>query len=307
MKAELLLINGDQSLVRTESVISFSFRKEAYTPYTELSAVYDGKDTDTAAVTEIKFFIDDKLVHHGTVDTLSVRKAGGAARGTLYSRGFSAMLTQNQMEPGLYTRISLDKLMNNMVAIPHVTHEPSPEESGYIYIKYGDTLWEALAALVYKQYGTYPYIRGANCVTIHQPSEPQSFTYTDRELLSVGSGISEKRLVSEFHMEDIDGAYGTYDLTDADAVARGIVRRRYFELDRQFLYAPQQAVEYRDKIACRGWMRDICTHADYAGEDLCDIVSFGSITNRRINALRITGDRKGIRTEIAVYRDRFYP
>lgn len=307
MTADIVFVHTDSSFTMVSSILSFRFRKEAYTPYTELEAVFSVPDgLDTGTVTEVMFSLGSRLIHHGIADRLTVTEKGGCLTGTVTSRSFSCMLMQNQMEPGLYTRVSINRLMDNMLSIPYVTHESSADETGYIYVKQGSTLWDSLADLAYKQLGRYPYIRGTNCVMFSQAASPAEFSYTASQLLSQGEEVSEKRLESDFHMADINGDYGTYDLNDPDVSARNIVRHRYFELDRQFLYAPQSALVFRDKVACRGWRRAFCSYGGYSGEDICDKVSFGDIAGERICRIDVTGGRRGIVTELSVYHDRFW-
>jgi len=306
MTAEVLFIHTGGRFTMADTVLSFRFIKEAYTPYTELEAVFSVPDgLDTGTVTEVMFSLSSRLIHHGIADRLTVTEKDGCRTGVVSSRSFSCMLMQNQMEPGLYTRVSINSLMDNMLRIPYVTHESSADETGYIYVKQGSTLWDSLAGLAYKQLGRYPYIHGTNCVMFSQAAYPDEFSYSASQLLSQGSEVSEKRLESDFHMADINGDYGTYDLSDPDVSARNIVRHRYFELDRQFLYDPQSALVFRDKVACRGWRRAFCSYSGYNGEDLFDKVSFGDIAGERICRIEITGGRRGIVTGLSVYHDRF--
>ena len=107
-------------------------------------------------------------------------------------------------------------------------------------------------------------------------------------------------------MADINGNYGTYELTDYDAEAKRIVRHKFFELDRQFLSDPQLALVFRDKYTNRAAERVFCSYCGYRGEDVSDTASFGDVSVRRITALEINGSRNGIFTEVSVYRDRFY-
>ena len=307
MQAVILFRKIAGSDVEEHRVLSFSFRKEVYTPFTALTARFAAPESDPVPVTEVLFYLGGKLIHHGTADSYTVTRSGGSYIGTLRSRGFSSMLRQNQMQPGLYTGISLNKLMDTMVHIPYVTHEEDSDESGYIYVKYGSDLWDAIANFSYKKQQTYPYIRSTNCVMMSPYPQPESFAYADSQLLETGSELNTKNMVSHLHMEDIDGQYGTFDLTDPDAAARQIVRHRYFELDMRFLYQPQEALAFRDKFAARAFRTEFCSYSGYNGEDLCDLLSFGSVSDRRISAVSISGGPSGIITKLSAYRDRFYP
>ncbi len=111
--------------------------------------------------------------------------------------------------------------------------------------------------------------------------------------------------MSHFHMSNINEEFGEFDLEDSSVIAQNIIRHRFFDLDRQFLYNPQQALEYRSKFASRASERIFCTYSGYKGEDLSDLATFGFAYNERIGAVTITGSSDGIITEISTYRDKF--
>lgn len=307
MQAQLVFRN-EQGIDITEScILAFTFRKDAYTPYTSLTARFIAHDTVPSQVTEVRFILGGHLIHHGTVDSLTVEETGGVGTGVLSSQSFTAMLAQNQLEPGLYTNISIDSLMDNMLPIPYVTHEASSDSSGYIYVKKGSTLWDGIVNLCYKKSGRFPYIHGTNCVMFSPLAQPADYSYGSGDMLSVGSALAEKRLVSDLHMADINEQYGSYDLNDPDVTARNIVRHRWFDLDMQFLYDPQKALTYRSSFASRAWRRHFCTYNGYNGEDIGDNVTFDSIVQKPVGSVVITGGRNGIITEISVFNDKFYP
>ena len=105
-------------------------------------------------------------------------------------------------------------------------------------------------------------------------------------------------------MADMQGQHGSYTLSEPAAYDNYIYRSRYFELDRRFLYEPQKAVEFRDKMAVRGWKNSFLTYSGYRGEDLFDTASVGGAA-KDITSVRITGNRNGIITEIGMYSDKF--
>jgi hypothetical protein len=306
MTARIVIVRTDGTEVSETRLLSFSFHKEAYLPYTILRGRMKSDMTDVTGAAEIKFFIGQTMVHHGLADSLTAETSGGSCILTFASRSFTSLLCQNQIEPGMKTGVSINSLMDGYYTLPYVTHENDPDTSSYIYVKNNSTMWDGVANLAYKLHGTYPYIRGTNCVRITPVSQPAEFGYTSGELLSVGSGLVTSRMTSDFHMSDINGDFGNYDYTDTDAAARRIVRHRYFELDRQFLRDPQDALLYRDKFACRGWKRYFCSYCGYNGEDLSDVISFGSVTDGRICEVEITGSSAGIVTGISVYLDKFH-
>ena len=305
MSVRIVLVLSDNTEITSEQVLTFRFEKEAYLPYTTLSASFLTTQVVEGEVTGVKLYIDSRLVHHGTSDTFETKRKGDCFHGKLTSRSFTSMLLQNQLEPGMYTHISLNRLMDGFVTIPNVTHEDSPDESGYIYVKYGSDQWDGIVNLCYKQQLTYPYIGGTNCVMFTPKTEPVQVTIDNSHQLESGHRSIDKRIVSDWHMADVDDAYGTFDLHVAAADSRGIVRHRYFELDRQYLYSPASALDFRAAYAGRGMKCDFCTYVGYSGEDLYDIASFGSITGR-ICRIVVTGSRAGITTSLSIYHDYFH-
>lgn len=300
----------DHTISRAVKILSFKFTKEAYTPYTQLSAVFS---TETTAFTpfgspseysEVVFYIDSHIVHHGIIDSLQIVKENGIEKGIVKSRGFTSLLLDNQLKPGLYMNVSVNSLIHNYYTLPQVESEESTSEN-YIFVKDGSSMWDALVSLAYKVHGTYPYIKGTNKVMLTALSPEKSLTFSDDKLLNSGSEVNTTHFVSDFHMADIDDTYDNYSYNSPEVTDRKIVRHRYFDLDRRFLYSPEQALYFRDAIAMRGWKRKFCTYSGYNYEDLYDTVSFGDVQNGVIKSIEVTGDRSGIFTELSVYEDKF--
>ena len=270
MTAVLSIRNKNGTLLTEENVLAFSFRKDIYTPYTTLSARVRTPHTNFDDASEILMALNGDLIHHGLIDSLKIEKAGGEYFLNVSSRGFTSLLCQNQIEPGLKMNISFNMLMDDFYNLPYVTHENHADNSSYIYVKPNTSMWDAASNLSYKLLGTYPYIRDTNTVMISTFSAPELF-----------------------------------DLNESDASALKIVRHKYFELDMRFLYAPMEALYFRDKYDFRGQKRLFCSYSGYRGEDLCDLISFGNISQQRIGSISIKGSSKGIITETGVYTDKF--
>lgn len=285
-------------------ILSFSFRKDTYQSYTSFSAKFYGDIPVPENVSEILFSIDGRVIHHGLADNISVTTSVGGSLVSVSSRSFTSLLIQNQIETGLKTNISINDLMNSFYTLPYVTHEDSSEKS-YIYVKGNSNMWDGIVNLTYKIHGTYPYIRGTNCIRMTAVENPSSFEYLDSQIISRGIATAEKKLMSNFHMSNLSGDFGEFELSDNDVISHNIVRHRFFELDRQFLYSPQQALEYRSKYASRGRRKIFCTYSGYNGEDLSDLATFGTVQNGRIGSLTVSGSSSGIITEIGIYRDKF--
>lgn len=291
--------------VEETNILFFSFVKDAYTPYTSLTARIFSDGDSYLSVSEILFYVGDRLIHHGLIDSLERTSYDERSVVTLVSRGFTSLLTQNQLEPGKITDISINTLMDGFYTLPYVSHEDNSDASNYIFVKNGSSMWDGIVNLSYKLYGTYPYIRDTNCVRISLEQNPAEFSYDGSSLTASGLGYNYRRRISHFHMSDLSGSYGTYELSDVNVTNRKIVRHKFFELDKQYLYNPQQALEFHDKFSNRGNFRYFCQYSGYNGEDLFDKVSFGYVSGRRITSIGITGSSKGIFTELGVYYDGF--
>lgn len=301
----------DSTLSRPVKVLSFRFEKDAYTPYTRLSAVFSTESTVFTPVglpweyKNIAFYVDSKDVHYGVIDSLKIIRENGMEKGIVQSRGFTSLLLDNQMKPGLYMNVSIDSLMKDYYTLPStISHEESGDKN-YIFIKNGSSMWDALVSLSYKIHGTYPYIREANKVMMTAKTPEKNLVFDDDMLLNHGSEMKTTRLVSHFHMADIDDTYNKYSYSNQEVIDKQIVRHRYFDLDRRFLYSPEQALLFRNALAMRGWKRKFCTYNGYKREDLYDTVSFGDVQNGIIKSILITGDRNGVQTELSVYEDVF--
>ncbi|SEL10727.1 hypothetical protein SAMN02910353_01905 [Ruminococcus sp. YRD2003] len=284
-------------------VLSFSFTKDAYTPFTRLTAVFEAHTAVPETAQLAWFYVNGNFIHQGFIDTFRITEEGGFRRGIITSRGFTAQYLQNQLEPGLYTNMSLNDLMDEYMQLPYVTHEDCGTSS-YIFVKNGSTQWDGIVNIAFKVYGKHPYIRGTNCVMVNRDSSANTFAYDEASLLSRGSERDTRGLVYFWSMENMQEEYGDYTLTDSDAYDSYIRRCRYFELDRRFLYEPQRAPEFRDKMAARGWKRSFFSYSGYRGEDLFDSAQAGGVT-RDITSVRITGGKNGIITEIGMYSDKF--
>ena len=284
-------------------ITAFSFSKDIYTPYTTLNIEYIAGNVAAQEGRMAWLYLDGSLVHRGYIDTFRVREINGIKHGYITSRGFTSQFMQNQLETGLHTNVSLNDILSGHILLPYVTHEYCADTS-YIYVKPGSTLWDGAVNISFKLYGKHPYVRGANHLMINRPSSEQTFTYERSSLLSEGGERDQREIAYSWNMADIDGTYGTYVLTDSDAWNAYLLRNRYFELDRRFLYDPQKALEFRDKMAMRGWKNSFISYSGYRGEDLFDKASLSSSV-KDITSVKVIGSSKGVTTQIGMYRDRF--
>lgn len=306
MTVKIIIKNNNGSFSEENNILSFSFVKDAYIPYTSLSArIFSDKNNNCDDVSEILFYVNNKLIHHGLIDTFEKKLSDNQCIITLVSRGFTSLLVQNHLQPGMITDISINKLLSEFYTIPYVTHENNDNSNNYIYVKYGSTIWDGLVNLSYKLCGTYPYIRDTNCVRITPVENPAVFTYNADVITGSGIVYNFKRRISHFHMSDINGEYGNYEITNSNVTDKKIVRNKYFELDRQFLYNPADALNFANRISERGFMKHFCIYSGYNGEDLFDNISFGTIISRPITTITIKGNNRGVFTELGTYSDEF--
>lgn len=306
MTVSVITVKEDMSTAEYTDILSFSFRKNAYIPYTQLSVRFVTPTGVIPHAAEVKLVIDSNTVHHGLIDTLETRTHASKNIHTITSTGFTSLLCRNQIEPGLKPNISLNSLMDSFYTLPYVTHENNTDSSNYIYVKNNSSMWDAVANLSYKLLGTYPYIRETNKVMITPFTAPTTFTFNTSEEIVLGQGVSYRRLISNYHMADINGEYGTYDLEDTDVLQKKIVRHEYFDLDRRFLHDPQQALAYRDKFDSRESRFAYIEYCGYRGEDLFDKVAISPIsTPSRITDIRIKGSDSRIITRLTYHTDKF--
>lgn len=304
MSISLILVNKDLTSRTETEILSFSFRKDVYMPYTKLRAAFVTENDSIDDIAEIKLIIDDIIIHHGYIETIECRKNGGETIIYAVSDGFTAQLCRAQIEPGLKMGISLNSLMDNFYTLPYVEHENNADTSNYIYVKKNTAMWDAVANLSYRICGTYPYIRGTNTVRITPYPSPSSFFYDEDECTETGVGNDYRRMNSNYHMADINGDYGHYDLYDSDAADYRFVRHIYMDLDMRFLYSPQQALEYRNKLDCRAMRKRYCIYSGYRGEDISDLMTIGNNDSARIMFIEINGSSKGVFTKAGTYTDK---
>ncbi len=303
MTTGIILFSSRNSEEITD-VLEFSFVKEVYTPYTEMTVTFAANNISPADAKRVELWVNGHKIHNGFIDTFRLVRENGIRKGYIRSRGFTAQYTENQLVPGLYTNVSLDSLMSDYVTVPYVTHESNTSES-YIFVKTGSNIWDGIVNVVYKVTGKYPYIRDTNCIMFSRSASAKVVDYTNANLLSEGTESDTRRAASFFSMADINGQYGSYTVSESMATDRNIVRERYFELDRRFLYAPQEAVEFRDKMSVRGIQNRFVSYCGYDGEDLLDVARFGEDT-KDITSVRITGKSSGIFTTVGIYSDKFF-
>lgn len=305
MESRIILKIADGTEIVFEDILSFTFEKNAYMPYTSFSAVACSEIDSIESVSEVSFIIGGKRIHHGICDTLDIYTENGKGFCRIVSKGFTSLLCRNQLEEGLKTNISFNALMESFYTLPFVEHEDNSDTSNYIYVKPNSVMWDGVVNLAYKLYGRYPYIRGTNTVRITPIELPVGFVYRDNAILKKGIRINTSRIISDYHMADINGSYGEFELINNETHQLNIIRNNFSELDKQFLYSPQEALVFRDCFNTREKLSHYFVYSGYNGEDITDIVTFSDTQEKKITGVKIIGNSKGIFTEISVNNDYF--
>ncbi|MBQ8725112.1 MAG: hypothetical protein IJY74_05510 [Oscillospiraceae bacterium] len=312
MNAETLLVlhTPEGTAYRFYEVRQFVFRKEKYTPYTELSLTVQDKDGIVPALcvfNRIVFTVNGNNLHEGLADSVDYCIEGGVSVIRIRSRGFTSLLLNNQMVPGLHTAMSINKLMQNYYDFPFpVKWKHDITTCDYIYVKPNRSMWDSVVNLGYKLYDSYPYIRYANEINLDPHEDTSGCMFTKADYLSAGWITNTKGMLSHLHMQDLEGNYGVYNHESPVAESMHIVRHKQIAFDRQYLDDPQRSMELTFSLASKGWRSRYVTVSGYVKLDVNDYVSAdGIFFPARISAVTVTGDKNGVFTTYAVYADDF--
>ena len=302
MNVLLKLYFKDGTALETDRVVTFRCAKERYTPYSTLTVTAETECVN-AAIVKVDFSVDGKLIHSGIMDSLSVTKSEGRSLLKITSRGFASMLAQNEIEPGTLTLMSLNKLMSQYMTIPNVTWQSSDETVRYIYVKEHDSQWTAVICLGLTLHETYPYIGAVNEIRLTSADNP--LVVTPQKIFEEGIRGDYSRMVSDYHMKDVNGSY-TYHYNDGFAEERGIIRHKYIPYDRQYIALDDLGLQYKLNFTERGCNARFVSYLGYSGEELRDKVTFSDGTDCEISAMEICGNaQKGVFTKLTCYFDRY--
>lgn len=300
----------DGHIVCLKAPLQFVFRKEKYTPYTELSVTVQCTEEELplgAVINRVYLVVRGFLIHDGIIDHAEYYKENGVSLISARSRGFTSLLLNNEMTPGIHTAMSLDKLMTAYYAFPsQVQWEKDTNDSNYIYVKPHRSMWDGVVNLGYKLYGTYPYIYATNQIRLSMHEDPKTHIFTSGEILSAGFRTAGSRLLSHLHMQDIEGNYDTYQLENPDAAAMYIVRHKQMPFDRQYLSDPNKSMNLTFALAAKGWRAHYVTCSGYKHLDLNDYAGAeGIFSAGRVCAVTVTGNASGLKSTYTVYEDAF--
>ena len=213
------------------------------------------------------------------------------------------MLAQNEIAPGTLTAVSLNKLMSQYTIVPNVTWQSSDETVRYIYVKEHDSQWTAIICLGLTLHQTYPYIGAVNEIRLVPAENP--LVVTPQNVFEEGIRGDYSRMVSDYHMKDVNGNY-SYHYSDGFAAERGIIRHKYVPYDRQYIALDDLGLQYKLNFTERGCKARFVSYLGYSGEELRDKLTFSDGTLCEISAIEICGDaKKGVFTKLTCYFDRY--
>lgn len=266
-----VLRDGTEEVV--DRPVRVRFYKDRFLPATRLSGkvLWDGQVRDVLAV---KLRAGGHTLHHGYAEYIAVRREKGRAEVSFSSPGWSNLLSQNEPVPGMNYSMTLDQLLAANVSIPYVTCESGTQQVNYIYVKEHSTIWDAVTAYSRKAYGTFPFIYSNNKVSV-QELTGTARAYGPSAVIGFGTELDRRLMLSKAYMADIDGQY-SYSAVNPQAAADGIVREKYFALDRQWLGNPSEGPAIRVDISKRKYCTAYVKVLGYQGEELFDSINASS-------------------------------
>lgn len=116
------------------------------------------------------------------------------------------------------------------------------------------------------------------------------------------------QMLSDFHMEDTNGTYNTYNLNNNYASRRHLIRHKHFELDQQYYSNPSEALVFRNNYAQRQAYATHCEYFGYNGEDINDkfsMIGGNPMVDVNISKVQIKGTGNSVITTITTYYDPF--
>ena len=293
-------LNGNVTVL--SDCLGFTLLRERYQAYAELHAVFL-TDAPLAAPSEAEFRLDGRLLHDGCIEQASCVRASGQYLMKISSRSYTAALTKNQLVPGLHYAVTLQSLMETY-ALPKITYDASIPEINYIYVRENAAMWDSIMAYNYKLCRGFPYIRVPNLLCMMPQTGTEPVVLPADAVLSDATGGDCSGMLSRIDMANAAGEYGTFTMTNPEAIRRNIVRVRQILLDKQYVHAPDDALRWRIALSNRRMCSRTICYSGYCGEDIEDLVQAGAL-RARVSRIRITGDRNGIRTEDSFYFDPF--
>ncbi|MDE6021693.1 MAG: hypothetical protein K2H01_11950 [Ruminococcus sp.] len=306
----ITLQTTNKDFYRLNTIKQFVFKKDKYTPYTELSvtiADIENAIDPKSVFYRIQLSVNRSIIHIGLIDSSDYSIENGVSVINIRSRGYTSLLLNNQMIPGVHSNMSLDKLMTSYYDFPYnIQWEQDSTICNYIYVKEHRSMWDSVINLGYKLYGTYPYIKGPNKIILKPHSNPAIQTFEKDRIIKYGAAINTTGILSHLHMQDIEGNYGTYNLENSNAEDLMIVRHKQIAFDKQYLNEPNQSMNLMFALASKRWKTKYVTIDGCSYLDINDMVGAeGFFDAERVCGVLISGNSHGINSTYYIYDDDF--
>ena len=301
----LHLYHGNDDIQRVKC-LALSLDREVYTPYESAAAEFLSSGNDCQAIDRIGIYLDNTLIFLGLVDNVRQYHRQNASFVRIQSRSFTSLLTQNELEAGLHSNLTMASLMTDFYQFPpYITYE-NPAGSGYIFVKSGNTMWDGVVSFGYKLTGHYPYILHNHiCLSAPQTATPSQFQ--QNQVLEFGTVTDTTRFISHYHMEDISGTPDAYQQANPSAAAFNIVRHKQIKFDSSFLHDPDDALTFRNLYSRRGCQSSYLIYNGFQNEMIGQTITFGThIQNQILCRVHTTFGADGFRTRLDCYHDGFY-
>ena len=301
-----LYLFGNQAAVRIVPCLSFSLEREAYTPFESVTAEFLSDRSDYSNIERLAIYRDQEQIFFGLADSVQQYHKNHLSFVRITSRSFPSLLTQNELEPGLHSNLTIASLMTDFYQFPQITYE-NFSGTGYIFVKSGNTMWDGVVSFGYKLTGHYPYIQH-NHICLSAPQDSTPLQFSESQVLEYGSCLDTTKLISHYHMEDINGTPDSYSQANPAAAAFSIVRHKQIPFDRSFLHDPDDTLTFRNLYSRRGSQADYLVYSGFQNELIGQKFSFGNLfQNQTICRVRTTFGQNGFRTKLWSYHDGFYP
>ena len=301
----LTITTSDGDITLTQGV-SFTFEKERYTGYTKFSGTFIGS-CEPSDILYISFYYQTKLLHCGFADKVSCRQTSGKNTVTISSYGFTMLLGQNLSEPGILSSPNLDTLLDTDLDFYGITHQSSTSAVNYLYINDNTTIWDSICNYTLKAYDSFPVVIGANKV-VCKASGNTAYGYDTEKIVYTESGVHLTNLISKAYTNDSDGDW-SYELENSYAAERNIIKQKYYQQDKEFLYNLNVQLEQKIQYADKGREYAKYKYVGYKGEDLLDTVTLSNgninLSSAEVDYIKIDGSKKGIFTTISCYFDSY--
>jgi hypothetical protein len=301
---KIIIYNSDNEKIISQKILSFSFSSDVFTAYTTLRSRIilsdDFKFDKLDSVNRVEFIINNNTLHNGFIDTLEYSFKENVCMVDIVSKGFTALMTQNYLTPGIYSNISFNSLMDNYISLPYVSHEDNDETINYIYVKDDKSFWDSVVNFAYKKNNSFPYITNGNKVNITVDENRSFLKLPESRVVKKGVEFDYRAIISDIYMQDADGNYDKYSMENKEAKELNIYRRKEIALDRQYLYNPQEVLIYRIKNSMR---KKKCEYIEIYGFFLAQLyykLNCGDVDGKDIVKIKVFGDDEGIFTRYSV-------